>query len=143
MSVRAWNIVLLAALSTEGSRCSSLLLQNFNSFTSSFFTSLTPGGPITPDYLALEDIEISRAYIAVKLWLLLARKASQGGGGDFDTTGGMDSEEVGDEEAATTRMIWNQLWPLFLTALHALEQDGQAMSTSVGHSRSLVKWVFS
>lgn len=65
----------------------------------------------------------------MKLWLLLARKASQGTDDDFDTAGRLDSGS--DEEGANTRMVWNQLWPAFLVALQALEQDGRMTSCLV------------
>ena len=129
MNVRGWNILLLTALGRDSSRCASLLLQNFYVFTLAYYTSLTPGSPAAPDYVALDDIDISRAYITIKLWLILARKVAQGGEvNEFDTEGTTETEEG---EAASITMIWNQLWPLFEIVLLALEHEGRAGSALV------------
>lgn len=114
----------------DASRCGFLLLQSLHAFSRSYYTSLIPGTPATPDYQSLNDIDLSRAYIAMKLWLILARRVAQrdGGGDDFDTSGVMEQEGLEDRSA---RAIWNQLWPPFETALHALEQDGFTTSSLV------------
>ncbi|KAJ3559109.1 hypothetical protein NM688_g537 [Phlebia brevispora] len=126
LSVRVWNVMLLGALSMDNSRCASLLLQNLQEFSRAYYMSLNPGTPAAPDYQALQDVDISRAYIAIKLWLILARKVAQGQSDDFDTSGFMDREDLEDRNA---RSIWNQLWPPFEAALTALEHDGFATSS--------------
>ena len=133
-SVRAWNILALAALSMGGGRCSALLLQIFQSFSSAYFSSLTPSTPATPNYVFLDDIEISRAYVAIKLWFLIARKSTQGIPEEFDTSGRFENQ---DSEGENTRKIWNDLWPLFETVLRSLEREGQNTSTLVGIQRYL------
>lgn len=120
----------------EGSRCASLLLQQFHSFSHAYYVSLMPGPPAAPEYETLDDVEISRAYIAIKLWFLLSRKASEKSGMEFDTTGQLDTQ---DAEASSARMIWNQLWPPFEMVLQALESDSRATSSLVSYtSRSVL-----
>lgn len=72
--------------------------------------------------MALEqaDVDISRAYVATKLWLLLARQATSSDDDDFNTG------EYVDRESATVTLIWNELWPPMESVVSNLEQEGAA-----------------
>jgi hypothetical protein len=69
---------------------------------------------ISPSESATTDI--NHAYIAIKLWLLLAqRKSSTDDGGN-----------------ATALMVWNELWPPFEAMIGVLETDFQMGMSMVG-----------
>jgi hypothetical protein len=60
--------------------------------------------------------DINHAYIAIKLWLLLAqRKSVTDNGGN-----------------ATALMVWNELWPPFEAMIGILEADVQLGLSMVG-----------
>lgn len=60
--------------------------------------------------------DINHAYIAIKLWLLLAQRKSQ-------------TDNGGN---ATALMVWNELWPPFEAMIGVLEVDFQLGMSMVG-----------
>ena len=68
--------------------------------------------------------DINRAYVSIKLWLLLVRMCEivQSGMGE----GGIVHEN-------SAKMIWNELWPSFETIVLSLEKDTLNGSVSVKH----------
>ncbi|KAJ7452375.1 hypothetical protein B0H11DRAFT_2327847, partial [Mycena galericulata] len=114
---RSWNILVLAVLLDNSSNQIIPmfdLLSAFSTIHHAVLRSYTQSA-INPAESATTDI--NHAYIAIKLWLLLAqRKASAGNGGN-----------------ATALMVWNELWPPFEAMIGVLETDfqlGMSMTTA-------------
>ena len=78
--------------------------------------------------------EINRAYVSIKLWLLLVRM--------FDSVqAGVVGGGVVHENSA--KMIWNELWPSFETIVLSLENDALNGSVSVKHAYPLEQLIHS
>lgn len=69
--------------------------------------------------------DINHAYIAIKLWLLLAQRTSSAGNGGN----------------ATALMVWNELWPPFEAMISVLETDFQLGMSMVGICSNIQLWV--
>ncbi|KAF8844936.1 hypothetical protein BDN67DRAFT_942465 [Paxillus ammoniavirescens] len=111
LTLRAWNILLLAALSDSSSKHDTLLLAQFDGFMSPYFKTLgvyvqarTP-----PPENAAADIE--HAYIALKSWLLLIQRLSP-------------SRQAVDPRGELTKRIWNELWPSFESLVDLFQVTG-------------------
>ncbi|KAG1782540.1 hypothetical protein EV702DRAFT_387062 [Suillus placidus] len=93
--VRAWNILLLGVLSDSADTHIRVLLPQLNVFTSAYYkclgTYVLEG--TTPSESAVADVE--HAFIALKLWLLLAQ---------MPLANPM-------RESPSVKVIWNELWP--------------------------------
>lgn len=92
-----------------------MLLSHFRTFSRAYYAALSG-----------TDLDISRPYIAVKLWLLLARQSARPNEDDFNSSG-----EYIDLENTSVMMIWNELWPPFEAVVCALEQHGATSSLMV------------
>lgn len=68
--------------------------------------------------------DINRAYVSIRLWLLLVRMF------DIVQTGVVEGGMVRENSA---KMIWNELWPSFETIVLSLENDALNGSVSVRH----------
>jgi len=78
--------------------------------------------------------DINRAYVSIKLWLLLVHM--------FDSVqAGVVEGGIVNENSA--KMIWNELWPSFETILLSLENDALNGSVSVKHAPSLEQFIHS
>lgn len=106
--------MLLAAVRC-GEQCCKLLLAHFRTYTRVYYATFNRA-----------DVDISRAYVAVKLWLLLARQSALSDEGDFNTTG-----KYIDRETTTALTIWNELWPPLEAVASTLEQDAIAANMTV------------
>lgn len=107
--MRTWNVIVLAALSLNGSQCPSLLLRYFHAFIVSYYNSLEPLQAVASEYLGLGDVEsshISRAYIAIKLWLIAVLRS-------LTSSPGAPSEGSDVANLNQCRTVWNELWPPF------------------------------
>ena len=127
MTVRVWNILALAALSRPTAASAALLFEHFATFSLAYNTALAPYHRAQLDAGAEEraHADVSCAYAALKLWLLLARKAAAlvapaGAGGIFE-----------DGEGLAANMVWNELWPPFEVVLSAFEAEARGGNVSV------------
>ncbi|THH33844.1 hypothetical protein EUX98_g253 [Antrodiella citrinella] len=125
MPVRAWNLVLLAALSSNSTAAAAILFDHFQGFAFVYYRSLAVYQNFNYDgSQEVVHAEISRAYASIKLWLLLCRKATA----IQEVSVLQTSVNAPDKEGALTRRIWNELWPPFESVLVAIESDPQAES---------------
>ena len=94
------------------------LLRQFRSFTRVYHASLNQA-----------DVAISRAYIAVKLWVLAIKLIASSGKEVI-------SQSVGstDFENLTTAMVWSELWPPLEAVVTSLEQHGSSSNLMVSLS---------
>lgn len=125
LGVRSWNILLLAVLlDNSGNQTTPMfdLLSAFSAIHHAVLRAYTQSA-INPVESATTDI--NHAYIAIKLWLLLAqRKCLAGNGGN-----------------ATPLMVWNELWPPFEAMIGVLETDFQLGMSMVGICSDMKTWV--
>jgi len=125
MPVRAWILVLLAALSSNSTAAAAILFDHFQSFAFVYYRVLAVYQNFNYDgSQEVVHAEISRAYASIKLWLLLCRKATA----IQEISVLQTSVNALDKEGALTRRIWNELWPPFESVLVAIESDPQAES---------------
>ncbi|KAI0780831.1 hypothetical protein BD413DRAFT_500442 [Trametes elegans] len=129
MTVRAWNILVLGALSRPSGMAATLLFQHFTAFTLAYCTSLNNyQNPYVlaenPDAQDRAHADISYAYASIKLWLLLARKAASERP-PVDASGGLL-----DNEGLAAKMVWNEVWPPFDAVISAFEADVRAGNNS-------------
>ncbi|KAJ7235476.1 hypothetical protein B0H12DRAFT_1141671 [Mycena haematopus] len=117
LAVRSWNLIVLAALldSSSNQQITPIfdLLSAFSMIHHAVLRAYIQGA------IALESAttDINHAYIAIKLWLLLAQRKSQ-------------TDNGGN---ATALMVWNELWPPFEAMVGILEagfQMGMSMTTA-------------
>ncbi|OBZ75571.1 hypothetical protein A0H81_04216 [Grifola frondosa] len=129
MSIRAWNVFLLAALNEPSGALAALLFEHFSAFSLAYSTSLTPyqhpQQSTDPDAQDIAYVDISYAYAAIKLWLLLARKAA---GHQRELSN--DTSTVRDGENFASKMVWNELWPPFESVISAFEVDAHTGNLS-------------
>ena len=78
--------------------------------------------------------DINRAYVSIKLWLLLVYMFESIQAGVVE--GGMVHEN-------SAKMIWNELWPAFETIVLSLENDALSGSVSVMHASLLEQFIHS
>ena len=87
--------------------------------------------------LGSQDIgaaDINRAYVSIKLWLLLVYMFETVQAGVVE--GGMVHEN-------SAKMVWNELWPSFETIVISLENDALNGSVSVGRGSHLEQFIHS
>ncbi|KIP09568.1 hypothetical protein PHLGIDRAFT_67270 [Phlebiopsis gigantea 11061_1 CR5-6] len=134
LGVRTWNMILLASLSVNDSKSCVILLRYFSAFSTAYYASLEPLQATAFDNPGLaSDIEpsiISRAYISLKLWLLVVHKSAT-----FDEGTGASSQE--DLSIQGCRMVWNELWPPFESVVLNLHQNNVAANSLLIASSSV------
>ncbi|KAG2034905.1 hypothetical protein BDR03DRAFT_900655 [Suillus americanus] len=105
--VRAWNILLLGVLSNSADTHIRMLLPQLNVFTPAYYrclgTYVLEG--TTPSESAVADVE--HAFIALKLWLLLAQ---------------MPLANL-TRDSPSVKAIWNELWPPFEALVNLFKAD--------------------
>ncbi|KAG7092480.1 hypothetical protein E1B28_008832 [Marasmius oreades] len=110
MSMRGWNVLVLAMLMEGSESWWDLMFSQLGALSVAHHAALKsythPNGTITES--AIPDI--NHAYIAIKLWLMLAQKKSTriGAGDDF------------------ALKVWEHLWPPFEALLSAFAPEVQA-----------------
>ncbi|KAG1827253.1 uncharacterized protein BJ212DRAFT_1256361 [Suillus subaureus] len=115
--VRAWNILLLGVLSDSADTHIRVLLPQLNVFTPAYYkclgTYVLEG--TTPSESAVADVE--HAFIALKLWLLLAQ---------------MPLANL-TRESPSVKAIWNELWPPFEALVNLFKVDNchQPLATTI------------
>lgn len=106
--VRAWNILLLGVLSDPADTHIRVLLPQLNVFTAAYYrclgTYVLEG--TTPSESVVADVE--HAFIALKLWLLLAQMPLANP----------------TRESPSVKTIWNELWPPFEALVNLFKADG-------------------
>ena len=110
MTTRAWNVLSLAALMEPRDHWSAMLfpqLPNFSYANRKALRIHAQGGTVHPE---ISTSDINQAYIAIKLWLLLAQRMP---------AGSQTSEPA-------PFAVWNELWPSFESLLSGLEHEAQA-----------------
>lgn len=127
-------MIVLATLSVNGSQSPSLLLRYFHAFVLSYYNSLEPLQAIS-EHQGLGEVEsshISRAYIAIKLWLLIVLKSLSSGPGT------PREEETDIASLHQCRTVWNELWPPFeAVVINLLHAHGAANSLVSCHRASI------
>jgi hypothetical protein len=118
VDLRTWNLILLAAVRQNDST-TRLILGQFRGFTRIYQTTLNQ-----------TDNAISRAYIAVKLWILISRRSIASTEEDSNPTG-----DTAVTENITMMMIWSELWPPLEAVITALEQHGSSSSLMASNYR--------
>ncbi|KAF8212195.1 hypothetical protein K438DRAFT_1231208 [Mycena galopus ATCC 62051] len=118
LAVRSWNVILLAALLDNSSNQQiTPLFDLLSAFSMTHHTVLRAYTQGAIGTLESATSDINHAYIAIKLWLLLAQRKSQ-------------TDNGGN---ATALMVWNELWPPFEAMIGILETDfqlGMSMTTA-------------
>ncbi|KAJ6596919.1 hypothetical protein DFH09DRAFT_972654 [Mycena vulgaris] len=118
LGVRSWNILILAVLLDNSA---DQIIPMFNLLSAFSVTHHAVLRAYTQSAIGPSSesatTDINHAYIAIKLWLLLAqRKSATDNGGN-----------------ATALMVWNELWPPFEAMIGVLEADfqmGMSMTTA-------------
>ncbi|KAF9464728.1 hypothetical protein BDZ94DRAFT_1255766 [Collybia nuda] len=99
LSIRAWNIIVLTALLETTENWCSLLFPHLSSFSYAYHAVLQPyaqsGQP--PNTHETSTADVNHAFIGLKLWMLLSRKASG----------------INDTDNLNSSSVWNELWPPF------------------------------
>lgn len=134
--MRAYNILVLAALQSRHNRASALVLDLFTTFVSTYCYSLSGFQRVGP-YQALQNsplhTDVSGAYASIKLWLLLVghaatqRRRSTEAFGESKRPG----LTAGTEELLTSKLVWNELWPPFERVVAVLEAETHAGNATV------------
>jgi hypothetical protein len=110
MTVRAWNILALAALMEPSTKWSTMLFAQLHNCSYAHRAALRVQrhpGAISVD---LSTADINHAYITIKLWVMLAQKVSADG----------------QASNLTPFAVWNELWPPFESLLSVLENEARA-----------------
>lgn len=126
----------LAALRNIHKQSAALLFGYFSIFALAYSHALgvfqQPQQLLSVDSQDSAHIEISNAYVAIKLWLLLVRKTASSHRESRERLGDLDNADVlQDGEILATKMVWNELWPPFGRVMSVLEADVLAGHVSV------------
>ncbi|KAG8969662.1 hypothetical protein FRC03_001534 [Tulasnella sp. 419] len=126
--VRAWNALALAALSSASITPTTNLLINLSAFSLSYTKSLLALAS-NSNILDSAALEVNRAVIAAKLWMMMCKKKSEtlvtSGGYDDDQPIIVDTRKGSTDESANWEMaVWNELWPPFEAVLTETMPDG-------------------
>ncbi|KAK1236541.1 hypothetical protein PQX77_000234 [Marasmius sp. AFHP31] len=113
MAIRGWSILVLAALIEDSDDWADLMLSQLGPLSVAHHAALRsyiqPTGAITDSAIA----DINHAYIAIKIWLILAQRKSAkvGAGNDI------------------ALKVWDTLWPPFETLIQTFETETLALLT--------------
>lgn len=112
--LKIWNILGLSALRASTLSCAVTFLHYFYDFTLDYHHSLLFHRQTLISLQEVQVSEVNNAYVALKIWLLLARKT-------FSLHPGRETSEAlavifsssKMDENVCTKLIWNELWPPF------------------------------
>jgi len=110
MSIRAWNILAMAALLDPSANWSAMLFAQLHNCSYAHRSALRVHGHSGTVSEEMSTADINHAYITIKLWMMLAQKVS------------VDSQASNLASLA----VWNELWPPFESLLSALENEARA-----------------
>ncbi|KAH9951250.1 hypothetical protein B0H21DRAFT_272251 [Amylocystis lapponica] len=142
-AVRTWNALALGALVHKNSAQAALLFDYFPLFSQTYHISLSHyqhlQPPIELDAQSTAHTDLSSAYAAIKLWLLLAQRSAVRQREISENRGEGDSNAnvLQNGEIFSARMVWNELWPPFESVMSAFEADALA-----GHVAPLASTVW-
>ncbi|KAG8891866.1 hypothetical protein FRB99_003277, partial [Tulasnella sp. 403] len=128
-SVRAWNALVLSALSDPSPLSANALFINLKNFALLYGVSLqpltAPGAQGLPETIALD---LNQAFTAVKLWMMLCRQKHRSGlvshhDADVVLNRGVAINSDESEVLMKERTVWNELWPPFENVLAATSVD--------------------
>ncbi|GBE81969.1 hypothetical protein SCP_0403450 [Sparassis crispa] len=131
-TIHTWNMLVLAALASESPSSAFRIFDYFSTFSLAYARSLCsyqhPQWPLDIDAQEIAHRDISNAYAALKMWLLLARRAAAQRIelAVNSRRNGADGDGMLDEEILATSMVWNELWPPFESVMSAFEADAHA-----------------
>lgn len=129
LNVRDWSIITLRAIQSSSPRAAAHFFSHLSRFSYVYHLSLrmhthTHSLGLPRD---LEASEISYAFTAIKLWLLLSRRCA--------TKGPISqSQEIHEERSSQDRnayQVWNELWPPFENLITMSEMDQDDVETLV------------
>jgi hypothetical protein len=109
-------------------------LDQLPTFSFAFSSSLRIHGPSNTGSLEPATTDINHAYIAIKLWILLARRKSlseENGAVDNPVAGPGTPHNIGNVAEIT---VWNELWPVFEGLMEYFEGEAQTGTVSVSSS---------
>ncbi|KAK7019346.1 hypothetical protein R3P38DRAFT_2978554 [Favolaschia claudopus] len=111
LAVRSWNVIVLAVLldTSSNQQTVSIMFDFLSAFSMTHHAVLRAYTQTAVSMAESATSDINHAYIAIKLWLLLAHRKSQ----------------TDDSGNATALTVWNELWPPFEAVISALEADFQ------------------
>lgn len=109
-TVRAWNMLALAALMEPSAKWSAMLFAQLHNCSYAHRTVLRVHGHSGAISVETSTADINHAYITIKLWMMLAQKMS------------VNSQASSLAPSA----VWNELWPPFEYLLSALENEARA-----------------
>lgn len=115
LSLRTWNVLVLASISRDLPQSAQALLRHFPAFAATFHDSLVSPATLGPTESAST---INHSYISIKLWLLLSKKLSDA------------ALEPAHASNVLTFRFWNELWPPFLRVLAMLMTGAGPSSVS-------------
>lgn len=137
-TLRLWNMLVLAALHNGRNRSAAVVFEYFSIFSLAYSHALgayqRPQQLLDPQDSA--HIEISSVYVAIKLWLLLVRKAAL----QYKELRHNEQNQLDvlqDGEVMATKMVWNELWPPYGRIMSILEADARVGNISVSKHDSL------
>ncbi|KAF9454513.1 hypothetical protein P691DRAFT_770412 [Macrolepiota fuliginosa MF-IS2] len=109
-SMRAWNILAIAALSDNANNFwVTQLFKQLKSFSTMYFSALWPYMKSPGSVPDSATADINQAYLAIKLWLVIARQSEE-------------AHQVGELVYSS---VWNELWPPFESIVNVLETEAQ------------------
>lgn len=130
-TLRLWNMLVLAALHNGRNRSAAVVFEYFSIFSLAYSHALgayqRPQQLLDPQDSA--HIEISSVYVAIKLWLLLVRKAAL----QYKELRHNEQNQLDvlqDGEVMATKMVWNELWPPYGRIMSILEADARVGNIS-------------
>ncbi|KAJ7063344.1 hypothetical protein C8F01DRAFT_1132647 [Mycena amicta] len=103
LGVRSWNLMILAVLLDNSDQHIRPMFELFPALSSLHHNVLRPYSQSSAG-LEFATADLNHAYIAIKLWLLLAQRRAA-------------------SDSATAFMVWNELWPPFEAMTATLEGD--------------------
>lgn len=131
-ALRFWNNLVLAALQNSRMASATLVFEYFSIFTLAYSHCLgayhQPQQLLSVDSTGSAQTDVSGAYLSIKLWLLLVRRAAERHRERLGEQGRAGSQH--DTEVLTMKMVWNELWPPFERVMTVLEADTHAGNIS-------------
>ncbi|KAK0210802.1 hypothetical protein DFS33DRAFT_1251098 [Desarmillaria ectypa] len=109
MTVRAWNVLVLSALMDPSENWITLMYMQLPTFSSAYQATLRGYLQACPSPPESAITDINHAYVAIKLWLMLAQKRAV----------------KEDEGSISAFMVWNELWPPFESLVNVFEAEVQ------------------
>ncbi|EKM82662.1 hypothetical protein AGABI1DRAFT_104568 [Agaricus bisporus var. burnettii JB137-S8] len=109
-SIRAWNLLAIAALfEKRDNSWATKLFRELKSFAVVYLGAFWPYAGSTNRVLNFATADINQAYLAIKLWLMVAKRSTE-------------LQQPGH----IYHSVWNELWPPFESMIGILETEEQS-----------------